>query len=111
MLPSLFKGNYKGLPGRQKKTAKPHSAHRLPRTHSHLLRGESWSSLVVGVEMKAVSSKQKAVVFVLTPKKIMQCTHGIIPQLFDCWADPVAHFLLLKNPLGEFEMKRPLTVC
>ena len=31
--------------------------------------------------------------------------HGIIPQLFDCWADPVAHLLLLKSSMIEsFEL-------
>ena len=29
----------------------------------------------------------------------MQQMHGIIPQLFDCWADPVAHLLLLKSSM------------
>ena len=29
--------------------------------------------------------------FMLYLKKIMQHMHGIIPKLFDCWADPVAH--------------------
>ena len=27
--------------------------------------------------------------------------HGIIPQLFDCWADPVAHLLLLKSSMAH----------
>ena len=25
--------------------------------------------------------------------------HDIIPKLFDCWADPVAHLLLLKSSM------------
>ena len=25
--------------------------------------------------------------------------HGIIPKLFDCWAGPVAHLLLLKSSM------------
>ena len=28
--------------------------------------------------------------------------HGIIPQLFHCWADPVVHLLLLKSSMGQF---------
>ena len=28
--------------------------------------------------------------------------HGIIPYLFDCWADPVAHPLLLKSSMDYF---------
>ena len=27
--------------------------------------------------------------------------HGIIPQLFDCWADPDGHLLLLKSSMFE----------
>ena len=29
----------------------------------------------------------------------MQQMHGIIPQLFDCWSNPVAHLLLLKSSM------------
>ena len=29
----------------------------------------------------------------------MQHMHNIIPQLFDCWADPVAHLHLLKSSM------------
>ena len=28
--------------------------------------------------------------------------HGIIPQLFDCWADPVARLLLLKSSMTKY---------
>ena len=35
------------------------------------------------------------------PEKIMQHMHGIIPKLFYCWADPVAHLLLLKSSMTE----------
>ena len=41
--------------------------------------------------------KQKAAVFILNLKKIMQHMHGIIPKLFDCWTDPDVHLLLPKN--------------
>ena len=30
----------------------------------------------------------------------MQHMHGIIPLLLDCWADPVAHLLLLKSSMS-----------
>ena len=33
------------------------------------------------------------------PQKIMQPIHGIIPYMFDCWADPVFHLLLLKSSM------------
>ena len=38
----------------------------------------------------------------------MQKMHGIIPQLFDCWADPVAHLLLLKSSMDIATRKRDL---
>ena len=31
----------------------------------------------------------------------MQHMRGIIPLLFNCWADPVAHLLLLKHYMVE----------
>ena len=31
------------------------------------------------------------------PLKSMQHMHGNIPLMFDCWADPIFHMLLLKN--------------
>ena len=37
----------------------------------------------------------------------MQQMHGIIPQLFDCWADPVAHLLLLQSSMEKaFEINQ-----
>ena len=30
-------------------------------------------------------------------ENFMQHIHGIIPLLFDCWADPAVHLLLLKS--------------
>ena len=33
----------------------------------------------------------------LNPEKYMQHMHDIIPKLFDCWANPLAHLLLLKS--------------
>ena len=35
------------------------------------------------------------------PEKFMQHMHGIIPKLLDCWADPVAHFLLIKSSMAR----------
>ena len=35
------------------------------------------------------------------PEKFMQHMHGKIPLLFDCWADPVAHLLLLKSSMAK----------
>ena len=47
--------------------------------------------------MKAGSAQVESGCVYVKPKKIMQQMHGLIPQLFDCWADPVAHLLLLKK--------------
>ena len=49
--------------------------------------------------MKAGSAQAKSCCVCVKPKKIMQQMHGIIPQLFDCWADPVAHLFLLKSSM------------
>ena len=40
-------------------------------------------------------TKQKAVVFMSNPQKVM---HSIFPYMFDCWANPGVHLLLLKSP-------------
>ena len=40
------------------------------------------------------------------PLKSMQHMHGNIPLMFDCWADPIFHMLLLKNSLAW--LLRPL---
>ena len=33
------------------------------------------------------------------PEKIVQYMHGNISFMFDCWADPVVHLLLLKSSM------------
>ena len=38
--------------------------------------------------------------FLLSPQKIMQHMYGIIPLLFDCWANPVV-YLLLKSSMDN----------
>ena len=45
--------------------------------------------------------KQKAVVYMLKHPKIMQHLHGIISKLFDCWANPVVHLILLKSSMNQ----------
>ena len=32
--------------------------------------------------------------------------HDIIPKLFDCWADPVAHLLLVKSSMVNLFIQR-----
>ena len=50
--------------------------------------------------MKAGSAQAKSCCVYVKPQKIMQHMHDIIPKLFDRWADPVAHLLLLKSSMG-----------
>ena len=47
-------------------------------------------------------SKQKAVVFMSTPRKLCTKWHGIISYMFDCWADPVVHLFLLPEDLHGY---------
>ena len=46
--------------------------------------------------MKAGSAQAESCCVYVQPEKFMQHMHDIIPKLFDCWADPVAHLLLQK---------------
>ena len=55
---------------------------------SYFKRALPWSSLVIGDEGW------------IGPSRNMQQMHGIIPKLFDCWADLVAHTLLLKSSMA-----------
>ena len=52
-------------------------------------------------EMKAVLAQAESCCVYVKPQKIMQHMHDIIPKLFDCWADPVAHLLLLKSSMAK----------
>ena len=36
--------------------------------------------------------------------------HGIIPYMFDCWANLVVHLLLLKSSMAHSLMQRTLTI-
>ena len=47
--------------------------------------------------MKAVSVQLVRRCVYDKPQKIMQHVDGIIPNMFDCWADPVVHLLLPKS--------------
>ena len=49
-------------------------------------------------EMKAGSAQAESCVYV---EPNFFCMHGIIPQLFDCWADPVVHLLILKSSMHQ----------
>ena len=51
--------------------------------------------------MKAGSAQAESCCVYVEPKKFMQHMHGIIPKLFYCWANPVAHLLLLKSSMGS----------
>ena len=53
-------------------------------------------------EMKAGSAQAESCCVYVKPEKLMQHMHGIISQLFDCWAYPVAHLLILKSSMAEW---------
>ena len=50
-------------------------------------------------EMKAVTAQAESCCVYVKPPKIRHHMHGKIPQLFDCWAHPLAHLLLLKSSM------------
>ena len=47
--------------------------------------------------MKAVLAQAESYCVYVKLPNIMQHLHGIIPYMFDSWADPDAHLLLLKS--------------
>ena len=47
--------------------------------------------------MKAGSAQAESCCVYVKPENFMQHMHDIIPKLFDCWANPLAHLLLLKS--------------
>ena len=55
----------------------------------------TWSSLAEGsAQMSNCCVYEK-------PEKIVQYMHGNISFMFDCWADPVVHLLLLKSFMSK----------
>ena len=52
--------------------------------------------------MKAVSAQAESSCVYVKHQKIDQHICGIIPQLFDCWANPVVHLLLLKSSIAQW---------
>ena len=60
--------------------------------------------------MRAGLAKAETCCVYVKPKNIMQHMHGIIPLLFDCWADPVAHPLLLNGLLFGL-IKELISLC
>ena len=50
--------------------------------------------------MKAVLAQAETYCVCIEPQKIMQYMHGIIQNMFDCWANPDVHLLLLKSSMG-----------
>ena len=45
--------------------------------------------------------------YVKHQKSIQHMHQGIIPYMFDCWADPVVHLLLPKSSMGMRLTKQP----
>ena len=43
------------------------------------------------------------------PQKIMQHMHSNIPNMFECWADPVVHLLLLPKEVHVWAVYLPRT--
>ena len=58
----------------------------------------SWSSLVVG-DIGWIGPSRKLLCLCKKNQKNMQPMHDIIPCMFDCFADPVVHLLLLKSSI------------
>ena len=59
-----------------------------------------WSFLVEGVVSCCVNDKSK---------QNKQHKHGIIPYIFDCWADPVVHLLWVNITLSNKSCNLKLT--
>ena len=51
--------------------------------------------------MKAVSAELVSCCVYDKTKKVMEHMYGIIPIMFDYWADPVVHLLLVKSSMVE----------
>ena len=49
--------------------------------------------------MKAGLAQAESFCVYVKSEKFMQHMHGMIPELFNCWADPIAHLLLLKSSM------------
>jgi len=49
--------------------------------------------------MKAGFAQAESCCVYVKPEKFMQHMHDITPKLFYCWADLVAHLLLLKSSM------------
>ena len=51
--------------------------------------------------MKAASAQAVSCCVYAKPQIMMQHMDDIIPYMFDCWAAPVVHLLLLKSSLVD----------
>ena len=51
--------------------------------------------------MKAGSAQAESCCVYVKSEKFMQHMLDIFPKLFDCWANPVAHLLLLKSSMTK----------
>ena len=52
--------------------------------------------------MKAVSAQVISCCVLTNRNNIIQKIHDNIPFIFECWADPVVHLLLLKSSMYKF---------
>ena len=69
-------------------------------TGGGLVNVVSWSSLLEGHEGCIGPSGVSCCVY-HNPEKIMQHMHGNIPYLFDFWANPFVHLILLRSYMAE----------
>ena len=61
--------------------------------------------------MKAVSAQAVSCCVHVNPSKIMLHMHDIIPYIFDCWADPVFHLILLKSSIDTVSFGAASDIC
>ena len=52
-------------------------------------------------EMKGLQAQAESCCVYVKHQKITQHMHGIIPYLFDCWADSLVHPFLLKSSVAR----------
>ena len=64
------------------------------------LYSKPWSSLLEGDE-GCIGPNGKRLCLRTTQEVMQQHMHGIMPYIFDCWADLVVHLLLLKISMAK----------
>ena len=79
-----------------------------PLLHSVHLQNSPAMELFCRRRSRLYRPKWRAIVFLTNRKKYMKHMHGNIPWcMFDCWADPVVHMLLLKSSMLQLTAINP----